>query len=172
MKTHWFWNITRRDYRRKRVLVGPDLVTVILNYRKAGRAVCEADKPWHCSHFEDFSKSQRALQTLEIRLPKTAASGVAKGRRPFSGWSHHGSRVEYFLIKLGPVARLNLWLTATENTLFRPSSAREIIGSATNDTEALAIFKLLLFLWCASNSKTPLSWCHFSERKLRSRMTL
>lgn len=29
----------------KRVFVGPDLVTVILNYRKAGRAVCEADKP-------------------------------------------------------------------------------------------------------------------------------
>ena len=29
----------------KRVFVGPDLVTVILNYRKAGRVVCEADKP-------------------------------------------------------------------------------------------------------------------------------
>lgn len=40
----------------KRVFVGPDLVTVILNYKKTGRVVCEADKPWHCSHVEDFSK--------------------------------------------------------------------------------------------------------------------
>lgn len=34
-----------RRLSEKRVLVGPDLVTVILNYSKSGRVVCEADKP-------------------------------------------------------------------------------------------------------------------------------
>lgn len=29
----------------KRVFVGPDFVTVILNYRKTRRVVCETDKP-------------------------------------------------------------------------------------------------------------------------------
>lgn len=40
----------------KRLFVCLDLVTVILNYRKAGGVVFEADKPCHCSHVEDFSK--------------------------------------------------------------------------------------------------------------------
>lgn len=39
----------------KRVFAGTDPVTVILNYRKAGRVVCEADKPWLYSHVKDFS---------------------------------------------------------------------------------------------------------------------
>lgn len=78
----------------KRVFVGPDLVTIIVNYKNAGRVVCEADKPWHCSHVEVFSKSLWALQTLEITVSYTAGLGVDKGHCPFSGWSHHDSLVE------------------------------------------------------------------------------
>ena len=37
---HYPWRLSE-----KRVFVGSDLVTVILNYKKAGREVCEPDKP-------------------------------------------------------------------------------------------------------------------------------
>lgn len=45
-----------RRLSEKRVLVGPGLVTVILNYRKCGRVVCEADEPCPCSHVEGLLK--------------------------------------------------------------------------------------------------------------------
>lgn len=49
----------------KRVFVGPDLVTVILNYRKAAGVVCQADKPRHCSHVENVSKSLQHFKHLK-----------------------------------------------------------------------------------------------------------
>lgn len=52
----------------KRVFVGPDLVTVILNYRKAARVVCQADEPRHCSHVENLSKSLQHLKHLKPAL--------------------------------------------------------------------------------------------------------
>lgn len=98
-----------RRLSEKRVLVGPDLVTVILNYSKVWKSGLWGRQATTWQSCRRFFK-------ITVSTSNTWDQFFLNCR--FGSWKKVTTLCVCFFIKSGPVARLNLMLKETEITLF------------------------------------------------------